>query len=517
MNLEARVNKVYDKLTANERELLGHILSDKQKIRGMNSTQLAQHLHVSRTTLVRFWKKLGIQRYAEFRLLLEQTDREPEVGGVELHKIVRLYHAMIDELPRLPYDRVCRLLCDAPTIYLYGSGNEQKAIAEECKRILLLLGKCCVDLFDLGEVQAARCRFAPDDLFIAISLSGEGAEVLRVMRCVQTSEIHTVSLTRWASNSLAQMCQENLYVGTKTVQQSGCAHYEMVAAFYLLLDILLIGCVEQRQQLPPGGASRRPVAVETLFNRCYPRLSENERYICQFIATHYDDCVSQPITVFAGRCNVSPALLVRFAQKLGLAGYGELKAMIRLGMTAPDAPADGLLQRVTGGCHKMVEELVKADLQGFFRLFTGARRVFVYGSGSSQARVASEMKRVFLPLREIIHVSGHDMALALRRIAQPEDLVLLISLSGESQPAVSLAEALRVRGVPTVSVTGMRSNTLAALCSEALYIHSVRLPLHGDMEYETSTPYFILIEYLYLSCQNYLATRQEGENDLYKV
>lgn len=519
MRLEARVNAVYDQLTANERELVSHILQEKQQVRGMNSTQLAQHLHVSRTTLVRFWKKLGVQSYAEFRLLLQQDQRELDTPGVELGAIVRMYHAMIDELPKLPYGRVCRLLRAAPTIYIYGTGNEQKAIAEEFKRIFLLLGKCCVDLFDLGEVESARRRFGPEDVFVAISLSGEGAEALRVMRCVQGSEIHTLSITRWASNALAQMCQENLYVATKTVQRAGRASYEMVAAFYLLLDILLIRCLEQgaREKFLPS--TRRPAAVEALFNRAYPRMSENERYICQYIAAHYEACGAQPIAAFARQCGVSQALLVRFAQKLGLAGYGELKALVRLGLAEPDAPAGGLLDRVTSACHKMMDELVDTDLSGFFRLFAGARRVFVYGSGSSQARAASEMKRIFLPVREIIHVSGHDMALALQQIAQPQDLVILISLSGESQPATVLAEKLRVRGVPAVSVTGMRSNTLASLCAGSLYIHSVRLPLENGLEYETSTPYFILIEYLYLSCQNYLSAqgRPAGETDVDKI
>lgn len=509
MRLEARINEIYDSLTANERELVSHILRDKQSIRGMNSTQLAQHLHVSRTTLVRFWKKINVQSYAEFRLLLTQEAQEAKAQAVELQQVGRMYHAMIDELPSLPYGRICQLLCAAPTIYIYGTGNEQKAIAEEFKRLFLLLGKCCVDLFDLGEVESARGRFQQEDVFVAISLSGEGAEALRVMRCVQAADIHTLSLTRWASNSLAQMCQESLYVGTKTIQQTENSSYEMVAAFYLLLDILLIRCLEQRRQegpLPIPG-SRRPAEVEALFNRCYSQLSENERYICQYISGHYDTCAVEPIADFAQRCSVSQALLVRFAQKLGLAGYGELKAMIRLGMAQPGAIVGDQLEQVTDSCHKMMDELVKTDLHHFFELFAGARRVFVYGSGSTQARVASEMKRIFLPLREIIHVSGHDMALALRQIAQPGDLVILISLSGESQPTVSLAEKLRVRGIPTVSVTGMRSNTLATLCTESLYIHSVHLLLENALEYETSTPYFILIEFLYLYYQNYLVTR----------
>lgn len=53
MRLEARVNAIYNSLTANDREIVSHMFWDKQNIRHMNSIKLAQHLPVSRTTLVR--------------------------------------------------------------------------------------------------------------------------------------------------------------------------------------------------------------------------------------------------------------------------------------------------------------------------------------------------------------------------------------------------------------------------------------------------------------------------------
>ena len=108
--------------------------------------------------------------------------------------------------------------------------------------------KYCVDLFDFGETEFARERFRKNDLFIAISLSGESPEAIRVLRCVQGAEIRTLSLTRWANNTLAAMCQENLYVGTKTVYQGASQSYEMVAAFYILLDILSVRYLEYRAQ-----------------------------------------------------------------------------------------------------------------------------------------------------------------------------------------------------------------------------------------------------------------------------
>lgn len=251
--------------------------------------------------------------------------------------------------------------------------------------------------------------------------------------------------------------------------------------------------------------------IDELLNYHYDELSDNEKYVCHYLAGHYEECSRKTVEEFAADCNVSKTLLIRFAKKLGLSGYSELKARIRIERKETEPNVDGLLQTMTDSYHKMMEDLVKKNLTDLFAKIFLANRVFVYGSGSSQARAASEMKRIFLPAKEMIQLHGHDLLFPLKNIAKPEDLVIIISLSGESDTVVELAKALRVSHVPTVSITSLKSNTLASLCDENLYINSVRLPVKYDMEYEISTPYFILIEYLYLSYQNYLAGKKMNE------
>lgn len=248
--------------------------------------------------------------------------------------------------------------------------------------------------------------------------------------------------------------------------------------------------------------------IDELLNYHYDELSDNEKYVCHYLAAHYEECSRKTVEEFAADCNVSKTLLIRFAKKLGLSGYSELKARIRIERRERESDVDGLLQTMTDSYHKMMEDLVKKNLTGLFAKIFLANRVFVYGSGSSQARAASEMKRIFLPAKEMVQLHGHDLLFTLKKIAKPDDLVVIISLSGESDMVVELAKALRVSHVPTVSITRLKSNTLASLCEENLYINSVQLPAKYDMEYEISTPYFILIEYLYLSYQNYLAEKK---------
>ena len=232
--------------------------------------------------------------------------------------------------------------------------------------------------------------------------------------------------------------------------------------------------------------------LEEAFNKNYNRFTENEQYICRYLLEHKKECAVMSITEFAGSCHVSESMLVRFAKKNGLAGYGELKARLRLEEQETEealGPGEELLNTVTDSYHKMMDELIGRGLDSLFEKLYRARRVFLYGSGSAQTRAASEMKRIFLPVKE---------------------MSVIISLTGESEATVSLARELRLRQVPTLSITRLGNNTLASVCDENLYIHSITLPSRYGVEYEISTPYFILIEYLYLAYQEFLKRRLDS-------
>lgn len=252
--------------------------------------------------------------------------------------------------------------------------------------------------------------------------------------------------------------------------------------------------------------------LEELINAHYKELNENEKYICAYLLEHKQDAARKSIDETASACGVSKTLLVRFAKHIGLSGYRELKAKLRIELQERTFSADDLLQKMTGSYHKMLDDFIKRDDTRLFDSIYHAERVFVYGSGSSQARVASEMKRIFIPEKVFVSLHGHDMCQAIAKNAKTGDLVFIISLSGESESTVQLAETLQQKGVETVSITRLTNNTLASYCSYNLYIDSVSMEVGEYGEYEPATPYFILIELLYLSYQNYLTERESGQS-----
>ena len=70
--------------------------------------------------------------------------------------------------------------------------------------------------------------------------------------------------------------------------------------------------------------------LDELVNKHYGQLNENDLYIWNYIFSHRKECEKLTIDQLAFKCSVSRTTVLRFAQKLSLKGYGELKVFLKL-------------------------------------------------------------------------------------------------------------------------------------------------------------------------------------------
>ena len=213
MRLESLVNQNYDNLNENDKIIIKQILICQREYRNFSCEKIANECNVSRATLLRLCRKIGL----------------------------------MNELQKISFQDICKIIYDAETIYIYGTGNEQKSLAQEIKRIFLSVGKCVIDLFDIGEIEFMRESFQKNDLFIIISLSGETKAGIEIAKFIN-NHIHTISLTRLDNNTIATLCEYNLYVETQKLDTLQAISYEVVGAFYALLDLLHMNYIEYRRR-----------------------------------------------------------------------------------------------------------------------------------------------------------------------------------------------------------------------------------------------------------------------------
>ena len=102
-----------------------------------------------------------------------------------------------------------------------------------------------------------------------------------------------------------------------------------------------------------------------------------------------------------------------------------------------------------------------------------------------QDAVANEMRRMFLSADKWFYpINGPSEGSVMLENLTRRDLVVMLSLSGESRTIVELAHAVKVRNVPLVSITQLRDNTLAQISDPALHHHHI----HPAAEAAASLP-----------------------------
>jgi len=250
--------------------------------------------------------------------------------------------------------------------------------------------------------------------------------------------------------------------------------------------------------------------LEELINKYYDQLNDNDFHIWSYISKNKKECEKLAIDQLAFKCNVSRTTILRFAQKLSLKGYSELKLYLKLENREPKENM-GQTEMVCATYNKVIESIKNKDCTEIFEKFDSARNIYIYGVGMVQSSIKKELKRIFMTAGKIFYdLSGYKESDISLNIANSEDLFIIISVSGENKFLIDFASQLQVRNIPILSITKLKENTLSQMSDYNLYISSVTfLETINEMSYESVTSYFILIEILFLKYIEYKNGKEE--------
>ncbi|RDY27302.1 MurR/RpiR family transcriptional regulator [Romboutsia weinsteinii] len=241
MELEKLINTHFELLTENDLFIWKYIKNNIEKCCELSCEELAKECSVSRATILRFSRKISLSSFADLKLYIKMYHQSIESqDSKSLDYICENYHKLIDKFKKKDFYSVCEKIQKAERIFIFGTGNAQKAEANELKRVFLTVGKCFYELFDIGELMLISDTFTDKDLMFIISLSGETESALEIAKHLKCSNVPTISLTRLKNNSLARICDENLYVGTTFMQGANNLNYETTTLFFILIEILFI-------------------------------------------------------------------------------------------------------------------------------------------------------------------------------------------------------------------------------------------------------------------------------------
>lgn len=245
--------------------------------------------------------------------------------------------------------------------------------------------------------------------------------------------------------------------------------------------------------------------LEELVNNNYDRLNENDLYIWKYICSHKRECCKMSIDELAKECNISRTTISRFTQKLSLEGFSEFKIRLKWECDERDNCEDSTVDDIYENYHKTIEDMREKDILEICRMIYRSKNLFVYGTGTVQAAVADELKRHFIRGNKFfITLRGECEMDMILNIATEEDLIVIISLSGETKLAVEFAKKIKAKNIPSISITKLSDNQIAKLSNQNLYITTECMKIKEEITFESTSQYFILIEMLFLKYIMYL-------------
>ena len=254
--------------------------------------------------------------------------------------------------------------------------------------------------------------------------------------------------------------------------------------------------------------------LEEIINKHRQSLNDTDMVIYKYIVQHRAESRHISIHELAKNCAVSSTTIVRFAQKLGFDGFGDLKAVLKMEEGAESYYREDVLQDLQDFYTQTASKVFKRNFDSASRLIHEANRVFIFASGYVQSNVAQELKRLFFYDNVLIYeISGREEFSSIAQTLTTDDLFIFVSLSGETPLVVDFARNLQLLDVPFISITKLHDNTLASLSTVNLYVSPARFQLYDNEDehtaFQSMMPYFMLIEVWFVKYRMYLRRKEK--------
>lgn len=256
--------------------------------------------------------------------------------------------------------------------------------------------------------------------------------------------------------------------------------------------------------------------LEELVFKKFSSLNETDLFIWSYISAHKEACSKASIEVLSDACSVSRTTISRFVRKLGLGGYSEFKVYLGWELNEELLYHDQSYEKACDSVISFVEDLKTKNFDAICKLLYESKGTFAYGSGDIQSALAKQIKRMFLSSQEIIYDFGSiTFDSAFYEVIGPDNVIILISLSGESDQIIEIAKRIKMRGSKIISITKFKENRLARISDENIYVALTELSILDDRPmFETMMVYFVLVELLFIKYSIFKRNKKQKSVEL---
>lgn len=235
--------------------------------------------------------------------------------------------------------------------------------------------------------------------------------------------------------------------------------------------------------------------VIATFHNKIAHLSESEQHVLYYVDNHIDEMEKMTLVKLAEATLVSTTTVVRTCQKIGLDGFSDLKYQVKRLRDQPPMMYRSFLHDYLPYLTKTINQLDSNQLKRMGNIVNQAPSIFIVSVGLTKTVGEYASQRLIQANKPAMHAYESHLIDLLPNLLKPQDVVIFISMSGETQTLIQSVQKLRFTGAQLFAVTNAADSTLSQLVHFNL---STEFPTESRSGYDITprSPLFILIDIL---------------------
>lgn len=229
----------------------------------------------------------------------------------------------------------------------------------------------------------------------------------------------------------------------------------------------------------------------------YNNFSDKEKDIADYILNQADMIKNINITELAKLIGTSGSTITRFSKKIGCDSFVDMKMKINSSTSDNEAAdSDNIFSNVYIHYNEVIERtnslIDKSAIFNIVEEIKNANKIYLYGVGSSGLTATEMMQRLIRMGFNIHCISDSHMMIINSSIACPGDLVLGLSISGETKEVVNALKVSKKNGAKTACITSFDKSSITEFSDIILKVYNTRFTgMHKFINSQFSTMYLL--------------------------
>lgn len=237
--IEKLIKSNYDKLNTREESFLFYLTLNKNLCKSKSLEEIAKASKSDLKDCKSALEKIGITSELELQRLIRVGQFNSE--QLDVNKLIFDIEDTINLSKNFYNEDLFEDIRRADRVFAYGTGNIQKSVCRELKRIFIFMDRPVFLIEGQDELEAVENILTSRDILIIVSLSGENKLALNLIEKAKNQDTKVFTISRKGYNSMVkvsdyymQYFSNILFVDDKGIDISPLTH------MFLLVDFIFI-------------------------------------------------------------------------------------------------------------------------------------------------------------------------------------------------------------------------------------------------------------------------------------